>query len=428
MEKSSWAGFAQAEQQGQPALAVVGPRSGGSVGHVNEVVAGDVHDFCARDREGDEVVDREDLESLAALPEQAAYVSVYLNIDPETRLRPAAPAVFKRLVREELTRVGQKSRRLLEPHLEELTEYITFSRNRFRRGLVLFTCPTSDLWWEYHLAVPVPNAVIVDRRPSIKLLARLIDDYQPFVIVLVDRRSARLFLVRLGEVDIYVEHEHPDMPGKHKKGGWFALSQSRYARNIEKQVNLHLEHVAKILDELFKGGYIGRVAVAGPPEAIGAFKDYLAPVVRNRITVFFREEMFAAWGEILQGVRELMGNVEKEREDALVREIVVRACAGGRAALGIDDVVTNLVKGNVVKLAIAADFRWSGFRCSACGGLLTYAFNGCPYCGQPLEEEPYLGDLTVQEAVRQGALVEVVRHPHPLLQEAGGIAALLRYA
>ncbi|MGQ9498440.1 MAG: baeRF10 domain-containing protein [Desulfotomaculales bacterium] len=374
------------------------------------------------------MVDRQELETLAALPEQAVYVSVYLNIDPGTRRRPVPAAVFKRLVREELARLDKKDRRLLEPHIEQLTGYITFSRNRFRRGLVLFTCPTSDLWREYHLAVPLPNAVIFSRRPWIRPLAHLVDDYQPFVVALVDRRSARLFLVRLGEIDVYVEHEHPDMPGKHKKGGWFALSQSRYARNIEKQVSLHLEHVAGILDELFKGGYIGRVAVAGPPEAVGAFKEYLAPVVRSRITVFFREEVFAGWGEVLESVRELMENVEKEREDALVRELVERAYAGGRAVLGIDDVVTNLVKGNVVKLAIAADFRQTGFRCSACGGVQTHAFNGCPYCGQLLEEEPYLGDLTVQEAVRQGALVEVVRHSHLLLQEAGGIAALLRYA
>ncbi|KUK41780.1 MAG: hypothetical protein XD69_0167 [Clostridia bacterium 62_21] len=374
------------------------------------------------------MVDRQDLQTLAALPEQAAYVSVYLNIDPGTRRRPVPAAVFKRLVREELAKFDTKDRRLLEPHLERLAEYITFSRNRFRRALVLFTCPTSDLWREYHLAVPVPNAVIINRRPWIRPLAHLVDDYQPFVVALVDRRSARLFLVRLGEIDVYVEHEHPDMPGKHKKGGWFALSQSRYARNIEKQVRLHLEHVAEILDELFKGGYIGRVAVAGPPEAVSTFKECLAPVVRNRIAVFFREEMFADWGEILEGVRELMGNVEKEREDALVRELVERAYAGGRAVLGIDDVVTNLVKGSVVKLAIAADFRQTGFRCSACGAVLTYAFNGCPYCGQLLEEEPYLGDLVVQEAVRQGALVEVVRHSHPLLQKAGGIAALLRHA
>lgn len=374
------------------------------------------------------MVGRKDLETLAALPEREAYISVYLDVEAGTRMRPAVSAVFKRLVRQEMGKLDKGTRRLLEPHIERLTEYIKFSRNRFKRGLIVFACPTNDLWREYHVAVPVPNAVVIDRRPAVKPLAHLIDDYQPYVIVLVDRRAARLFKVELGETSFYVEHEDPDVPGKHKKGGWFALSQTRYARHIEEHVNLHLEHVAEILDGLFKGGYIGRVAVAGPPEAISAFKDYLAPVVRDRVAVFFKEEVFAGWGEIYRTVRELMHGIEKEREDALVRELVERACSAGRAALGTDDVVTNLAKGNIMKLAIAREYRQAGLRCTACRGLFTCTVGSCPYCGQPVEEEPYLGELIVQEAVRQGALVEVVRHPHAALQNAGGIAALLRYA
>jgi peptide subunit release factor 1 (eRF1) len=202
---------------------------------------------------------------------------------------------------------------------------------------------------------------------------------------------------------------------------------ARFARHVEYHVNLHLEHVAEILRSLLQGGYVGRVAVAGPPEAVSAFKRYVKPVVGDRLIVFFKEEMFAGWREIYRGVRELMEAVEREREDALVRDLVDRARAAGRAALGTDDVLTNLVLGNIVKLAVAADYRQKGYRCATCGGLLAHSFDGCPFCGEALLEEPHLGDLIVQEAVRQGALVEVVRHPHETLQEAGGIAALLRY-
>jgi hypothetical protein len=102
------------------------------------------------------VVGREELEQLAALPEQEAYFSVYLTTDPKTRPRPAALAVFKGLVRAEMERLEREARRRLSGHVDRLTEYLAFSRNRFRQGLALFTCPASDLWLEYRLACPCP--------------------------------------------------------------------------------------------------------------------------------------------------------------------------------------------------------------------------------------------------------------------------------
>jgi len=372
---------------------------------------------------------REEVSELMSLPDGGYYYcSLYLNVDPAGNARAECVTRLKNLLRNAVPAVEDRDQRYALAHdLDRLAGYVTLSRNAFKKGLVVISCGLLGIWREYHLAVRVRDLLVCDRRPYLKPLFALLDDHQPYVIVLVDRRSARLFLVHLGEVVEYTEETSEDVPGKHRKGGWFGLSQTRYARHIEHHVDQHLEGVAGLLERMLSTGDIGRVAVAGPVEAVSRFRSFLPAEIQDKISTFFREEMTVDRGDLLAVSQSVMQEVEQAMEDRFVEEITAAVAEGGRAVIGLDDVASSAVQGRIRKLAVESGYQSGGYRCRECGHLFTTAEGSCPYCGGELEDVPYFVDLVVQTAADQGALVEVVRPDHPALARAGRIGALLRY-
>jgi len=380
------------------------------------------------------VLTRGELEKLAELPEgKKFYLSLYLTVDPGTNPNQEYLRVAKNLIKQEISRweesgeISKGELRKLSEGCEDLLQYLVLNQGSFRKGLVIFSDPQRDFWKEYHLAVAVPPRFVIDRRPYLKPLVRLFDDYEPFLIVLVDRRRARLFLVQLGEVLVYVEESHPEIPGKHKKGGWRAWEQAKFSRQIEKMVTFHLEEVAEMLEDFLKDQEINRVAVGGPVEAVSQFQELLSPWVQEKVTAYLSIEMTAGEKDLVDEALRVLEEVEREQEDQLVEELLSRVAKGDRAAIGIDDVVAKVEQGQVHRLIVAAEFERPGYRCPNCGTLFAQRRETCFYCGYQLEEIPNLIDHIVKEAVNQGAKVEVVKRDHPRLLEAGGIGAFLRF-
>lgn len=371
----------------------------------------------------------DEVSELLSLPDgHHYYCSLYLDVDPAANPRAEYVTRLKNLIRETAPTIEDREQRFaLGYDLERLLNYVTLSRSDFKKGLAVIACGPLGIWRAYHLAVPVREVLVIDQRPYLKPLFDLLDNHQPYVIVMVDRRSARLFLVQLGEIVEYAEESRDDIPGKHKKGGWYALSQARYARHIEHHVDRHMETVAGLLEKMLSSGYIGRIAIAGPVEAVSRFRSFLPAEIQSKILTFFKEEMDVDRGDLLAVTRSVMDEVEKKMEDQFVGEIVTAVAEGGRAVIGLDDVASCAVQGRIRKLAVASGYQCGGYRCRDCGQLFTAANGCCPYCNGAMEEIPRLVDLVVQMAAAQGALVEVVRQGHPVLARAGQIGALLRY-
>ncbi|MDI6906823.1 MAG: Vms1/Ankzf1 family peptidyl-tRNA hydrolase [Thermoanaerobacterales bacterium] len=372
---------------------------------------------------------REEVSELMSLPDREYYYcSLYLDVDPATNPRAEYVTRLKNLLRDAVPAVEDREQRYaLAYDLERLANYVALARSDFKKGLAIIACGPLGVWREYHLAIPVRDVLVIDQRPYLKPLFALLDDHQPYVIVLVDRRSARLFLVQLGEVVEYTEASRDDIPGKHKKGGWFALSQTRYARHIEYHVDRHLEGVADLLQTMLSSGYIGRIAIAGPVEAVSRFRSFLPAEAESKILTFFKEETVVDRGDLLTTTQSVMSEVERAMEDQFVEEITAAVAEGGRAVIGLDDVAFSAVQGRIRKLAVTSGYQSGGYRCQDCGQLFTTADGDCPFCNGMMEEIPRLVDLVVQMAADQGALVEVVRQGHPALARAGYIGAILRY-
>ena len=87
------------------------------------------------------------------------------------------------------------------------------------------------------------NRLFVSDRPHVYPLARLIDRYRRFAVLLADTNRARIFVFATGKT--VEEQTVQNVKTKHTSvGGW---SQSRYQRHEE---NYHLHHVKEVVQML----------------------------------------------------------------------------------------------------------------------------------------------------------------------------------
>ena len=114
-------------------------------------------------------------------------------------------------------------------------------------------------------------------------LARLLSEARPSAAVFVDGVSARLvplFADGPGQ-EILLEHE---VEGRHRRGGWALLNQSRYRRHIEAHRQQHFEAVAQAVTDLVHRHGIERIVLAGEKRAVAIFIDHLPREISALVT------------------------------------------------------------------------------------------------------------------------------------------------
>ncbi len=373
------------------------------------------------------MLNREELEEIATLQANSSYfVSLYLNVNPMTNAKGDYVIHFKNMLKNASEGTDKAVVKKIKGDLEKIESFIVSNKRQFKKGLAILSSSEKSFWKEYHLAVPVKNGIIIDKTPYIEPLLGILDNYQRYAALLVDKESARLFLVHLGEIEEYGEVRTSDIPGKHKRGGWFSLSGHRFERHIDYHVGLHLKDVMKKLDSFLAEEKINRVIIGGSGEAVARVREMLPKVIGEKVMGTFHAEMFANNNEVFEKVKPVISEFENKKQKKTVSELLAMAMKRENAVIGLEDVLNALQEGRVMKLVFIKDFKDSGYACKHCRYLTKQKVSLCPYCNSEMEEVSYLGDLAAQRAVENGALVEIISD-NKELSNAGGIGAFLRF-
>ncbi len=310
--------------------------------------------------------------------------------------------------------------------LGKIESYIMTNKRIFKNGLAIISCQQKNFWKEYHLAIPVKNEIVIDKTPYIKPLLDILDNHQRYAILLVGRDFARFFIIHLGEIEEYSELYTKDVPKRHKKGGWFALSEKSYERHIDYHVSQHLKDVLKRMETFLSREYVGRLIIGGSEEAVTKVKTMLPSSTADKLIGTFQADIQSGTKEILQKVESILQEVERKKEDKDVDELLTKALKNENAVIGIEDVLHALQEGRIMKLIIHKDFRHSGKVCKECGYLTIQSMGSCPYCKGEIKDVNYIVDHIAQKSIEQGAFIEIVSS-NKKLQEAGNIGAFLRF-
>jgi len=373
------------------------------------------------------MLSREELIKIAKTRgEDAFFVSLYLNVNPVTNIKNNYVIHVKNMLKQTAEKLDKVILKRVNGDLEKIESYILSNKGLFKKGLAILSSRERNFWRDFNLSVPVKNEFIVDNTPYIKPLFDIIDTYQRYAILLVDKESARLFIIHLGEIEEYTEVHSADVPGKHKKGGWFALSEKSYERHTDYHVGLHLKDVLKQLDTFLSREYVGRLLIGGSEEAVTKVKAMLPHTIADKIAGTFQTEMFANSKEILKKVEPVLQVFEEKEETEDINGLLTKAMKNENAVIGIEDVLNALQEGRIMKLIFLKDYKQAGLSCKKCGYLTVQDISSCPYCKGEMQKVNYIVDLVAQKAVEQGAFVEVASK-NKKLEESGSIGAFLRF-
>lgn len=373
------------------------------------------------------MIKNEQLAQLEKLHCDEGVVSLYIKVEPRLMYEQSQPLLKFKDISKHFLSTAQDPRRIkaLERERQKITDFL-YSWIVRGRGLAIFACEPINLWEVIYLDVEVPTSLDVDHTPKTTQLLQVLDEYPPFVVALVQKDQAQIFVAEQRRRDKKTSIES-EVHGWHKQGGW---SQSRFQHHIDNQVNVHLRKVVDDLERLYHSEQpFGTLVIGGTDETTKELIKLLPdPIMRRVIGTYPVDPKHQTEEEMLNKAYQIYQEHERLIEKELVDQIVNESRAGGHGVVGIDATLPTIMEGRVHKLVIAEGAPKEGSVCKRCEFMTTKPFDRCPLCGGELDTISDIVDRAAERAFLAGAEVETVYgEASDWLLAQGGIGALLRY-
>jgi peptide subunit release factor 1 (eRF1) len=363
------------------------------------------------------MMQEQDLHELAELVSEGAPVlSLYLHIDPQRRSADETKLSLRRLLAQ-ATEQGAS-----QTDVERIERFFEHEYDRQGRAVALFGCQARKFWRDYTLLVPVRSSFYVGRRPYIKPLSDLWDNYGRVGVILVDRGGARLFVYHLGALEDSVGTLGDEVK-HHKQGGWAAQKLQRYE---DQEARHNLKEAAAWADEYLNQHKVSRLVLAGTPENLAEFRSQAPRSLDDKVVGQTSLDMNASPTEAWERAFEVAQAAQRQDEADQLEVVITAAHKGGAGALGLVDTLAALQQGRVHQLLVSPDLHAPGRQCAHCQAVVLDDSQACPYCNGKLIASADVVNLVVHTAVDAGLKVAVL-DSSPRLAEIGGIAAVLRY-
>ncbi len=385
-------------------------------------------------------------------PPKAGVLSVYLDTSVHRIQGQAYLLAFRegcRTIRANLDTAPRPEQKAFEAAAEQATHYLTHEFVPRHPGLALFASADSG----YFFAVPIPqqpaDSVTWAPEPQLAPLEEALDDFERIAVALVDKQQARLFSVYLGEIQEEREFESEvtgkrapgdwprrtrpsgpqegrQIPGKQGITVWAGMAQDRQKRRHYEHARQHLRRTAHELMEILNARPFDRLILAGPEEATVLLEEDLPRPLRGRLSGRMTLPVTASEPEVLRATLQEAEEIERRVELDMVNQLI-EAATTPRAELGLAATLDALADARVHTLFLADSFSAAGAECPNCGRLAGES-GRCPACGDSEMTPIQLRERMIDQAVAQGARIEIVSGPAAAaLAEHGGVGAYTRF-
>lgn len=288
-------------------------------------------------------------------PTPAPVISLYLD----ARVNENGQRTFMPFVRKQLNErvktydVQSEERQSFEEDFVRIMRYLEHEVSDSVQGVAVFACSAAKDWFEVgDFEAPFErNRVFVSDRPHVYPLARLIDQYRRYAVVLADTNRAQIFVFAAGRA---VDRQNvQNVKTKHAKvGGW---SQARYQRHEQ---NYHLQHakeVVEMLEKIVREENIEHIILAGDEETV-------IPLLREQMPKTVEEKVIDALSlGIDTPEHELLDEslTAFRRHDSLsdmekVQRLLNEYRADDLGVAGVPETLAALSNGQVEEMLIAA--------------------------------------------------------------------------
>src|SRR5215216_7749379 len=359
-------------------------------------------------------------------PIPAPVISLYLD----ARVNEHGQRTFLPFVKKQLNERGKsyengsEERQSFEEDFVRIMRYLEGEVPATVQGLAIFACSASEDWFEVGLfeAPFERNRLFISDRPHFYPLARMIDQYRRYAVVLADTNRAQIFVFASGRaVD---RQDVENVKTKHSKvGGW---SQARYQRHEQ---NYHLQHakeVVEMLEKIVLDEGIEQIVLAGDEATV-------IPLLRAEMPKTIEEKVIDALSlGIDTPEHELLDEslTAFRRHDSLTdMEKVVRLLNEYRAddlgVGGVPETLAALSNGQVEEMLIAAKAESIQFDEEEVRKVLKLYESGEPI-PEEIDQRSIADELVRRANVMSSARVTFIEDSTQL-ERLGGVGAFLRY-
>src|SRR5687768_5026976 len=359
-------------------------------------------------------------------PTAAPVISLYLDARADQHGQQSfLPFVRKQLnERSKSYESGSEERQSFEEDFVRITRYLESEIPPAVQGIAIFACSAEKDWFEVgHFDVPFErNRLFVSDRPHLYPLARMIDQYRRYAVVLADTNRAQIFVFAAGRA---VEKEElENVKTKHAKvGGW---SQARYQRHEQ---NYHMQHAKEVVDNLEKivrDEGIEHIVLAGDEATV-------IPLLREQMPKTLEEKVIDTLSlGINTPEHELLEEslTAFQRNDSLtdmekVERLLNEYRADDLGVAGVPETLAALSNGQVEEMLIAANAESIQFDKEEVEKVLTL-YRGEEPLPDELDQRSVADELVKRANVLSSAKVTFVEDS-TRLERLGGVGAFLRY-
>ncbi|MEA2528094.1 MAG: peptide chain release factor subunit 1 [Thermomicrobiales bacterium] len=398
----------------------------------------------------------ETLARLAALPPsvEAPYLTASLDWRPlgnAPGLRPTRRQ-FDELAEEVRGRFGPRGTAFdsVSADLDRITTYLDDELDPAAQGVVIVACSHQGVFEPIPLDVPVASDLTTGPTPSLRQLARVVEDYPSYAVIVADQREAFLWVLERRTWQRSVEVSGTDYPRKQMQGGW---SQRRYQNRADERIEAFARTVAEETRRAFDEQQIDYLIIGADEIMATNLLDMLHQTVKDKVIGTVSLAITASEQDVLAATEPLVEQAERQRELEAVQQVRDGVGAGGKGVAGPEETLTALQTGQVMTLVMDDDFTspgWADYTMPLYGVGEVPAEH--PAGGDAASLVPVaLEDELVRLAIQIGADIEVVQSAVPVgaeeqeripdadeappraqaaleLDALGGVGGVLRYA
>jgi peptide chain release factor subunit 1 len=373
------------------------------------------------------------IDRLAAFePTEFLFVSLYLNTTPDGTGRENYDSFLRKRFEELRDTFAQRStaRESFERDVERINAFLENDRDKAANGIAIFACSGADVFETVQLEAPFErHRLSVANYPDLYPLARLLDQYPVYAVLLADTNAARIFVFGQGR-QLSEEEITNAKTNRSQVGGW---SQARYQRHTE---NIHLHHVKEVVEALarvVREENIKSIILAGDEVVIPLLREQLPQQLDEKVVDVLRLDIKTPEHEVLRATLERMRAQDAEADAAKVERLIGEYRAGGLAVVGVEKTRAAFEIGQVDELIISAQRAEVKGKPAQSQGVprtvqtptvaATAVATGTP---EIAPDAVAISDELVRQAHRTAARVTFIEDP-TLLAEFGGVGALLRF-
>lgn len=290
-------------------------------------------------------------------PTDLPFISLYLNAQANQHGKQDFDRFLRKEFRERAKTYAAHTpaRESFDRDVERINTYLTEKAEASSNAIAIFACAGADEFFEaVQLEAPIENhRLYIYNQPHLYPLARLIDQYPRYAVLLADTNRARVFVFGRGTT-VDIEEIQNVKTNRSQVGGW---SQMRYQRHID---NYHLHHAKEVietLERIVNQERAEHVILSGDEQIIPLLREQLPKALEEKIIDVVSLDINTPEHEIFSTTLESMREHDAQTDAEKVERLINAYRSGGLGVVGARDTLLALTMGQVDELLLTASIQ-----------------------------------------------------------------------